>query len=287
MTGNRKGKYNRLIRPAEELSAMEVPLYGSIAAGYPSEAYNYIEDRIDLNKSIIRNKSGNRCLWVTNRELLGEGIEYGDMLVVDTKLNPANDSVVCLYLIEGEYQLRWIERINGGIQLVSPNPDVPLLFVAEGETVERVATLTHRLKKFSNYRRQYGGYPVDVTGYIEKGIDYNKYFFGEEGYWETHFFLRVEGESMTGDGIVKNDLLVVDRLGEQYEDSILVFLIENNFTLKRIIVYQDYVELVGSNPKFPRIRVAKETKLEAWGIVTGTVTEYLKNYEVLHSCRLK
>ena len=92
---------------------------------------------------------------------------------------------------------------------------------------------------------------------------------------------------MTGDGIVKNDLLVVDRLGEQYEDSILVFLIENNFTLKRIIVYQDYVELVGSNPKFPRIRVAKETKLEAWGIVTGTVTEYLKNYEVLHSCRLK
>ncbi len=275
------------MQPTAELSAVEIPLYGTIKAGYPAEAYNYIEDRIDLNKRIIRNKSGNRCLWVTNRELLAPGISYGDLLVVDTKMNPTNDSVVCLYMIDGEYHLRWIERTADGIQLISPNQDVPEIQVNEGETIERVAVLTHRLKKFSNYRRQYGGYPVDAAGYMEKGMDYNQYFLGVDGYWETHFYLRVDGESMSGDGIVKNDLLVVDKLAEAYNDSILVFLIENNYTLKRIVKHKDYIELVGSNPAFPHIRVEKGTRLEPWGVLTGTVTEYLKNYEVLHSCRPK
>lgn len=90
---------------------------------------------------------------------------------------------------------------------------------------------------------------------------------------------------MAGDGIAKGDLLVVDRLAEQWPDSIMVFLIENNFTLKRIVVYADYVELVGSNPRFPRIRVAKDERLEAWGVLTGTLTDYTKNYDVLHSLR--
>lgn len=285
MAGDDIAGNNRLIYPAEELSSVELPLYGAVSAGYPAEAYNYIEDRIDLNKVIIRNKSGNCCLWVTNRELLGPGIRYGDLLVFDTSMNPKNDSVVCLYMIEGEYQLRWIRRTAEGIWLVSPNPDVSSIWVNEGETIQRIAVLTHRLKKFSNYRQQYGGYPVDASGYMENGIDYNLYFIGENGYWETHFFLRVDGESMAGDGIVKNDLLVVDKLAEAYEDSIVVFLIENNFTLKRIIRHKDYIELAGSNPNFLSIRVEKGTRLEPWGVLTGTVTEYLKDYEVLHSLR--
>lgn len=185
MSSNKK--YERLLAPAAELSQAEVPLYGGIAAGYPAEAYNYIEDRIDLNKLIIRNKSGNRCLWATGRELLGPGIEYSDLLVFDTKYTPGNDSVVCLYSLEDEYSLRWIEKTGDGIRLVCPNPAVSSVYVGEGETVQRLGTLTHRLKKFSNYRRQYGGYPVDAGEYMQKGMDYNNYFLGADGFLRNHF----------------------------------------------------------------------------------------------------
>ena len=118
-------------------------------------------------------------------------------------------------------------------------------------------------------------------------MDYNKYFLGEEEYWETIFYLNVEGESMTGDSIVKKDLLVVDRLAKQYKDSILVFLVENNFTLKRVIRHTDYTELVASNLNFPSIRVPNYVRLEPWGILTGTITDYLKSYEALYSLRSK
>lgn len=195
-----------------------------------------------------------------------------------------DDCVVRLYMIEGEYNLRWIEWTANGILLVSPNPDVPDIRVNKGKTIERVVVLTHRLKKISNYQRQYGGYPVNAAGYMEKGMDYNQYFLGKDGYWETHFYLRVDGESMSGDGIVKNNLLVVDKLAKAYNDSILVFLIENNYTLKRIVKHKEYIELIGSNPTFPRIWVEKGTRLEPWGVLTGMVTEYLKNYEILYSC---
>jgi len=283
MTRKEPGMYNRLIGPAEELTTAAVPLYGNVSAGYPAEAYNYIEDRIDLNKLIIRNKSANCCMWVTSQELMAPGIELGDLLVFDTSITPRRDAM-CLYWIDEDYSLRRMEKQSDGVRLISPNPDVSPVCVDEKDCIERKGVLTHRLKKFANYRRQYGGYPVDVANYMRNGIDYNSYFLGEEKYWETIFYLCVEGESMIGDGIVKDDLLVIDRLAEVHEDSIVVFSIENNFTLKRIRRHRDYTELVASNPKFPSIRVDKAARLEPWGVLVGTVTNYLKtNYDFLHS----
>lgn len=280
-------KDNRLIAPAEELSFVETPLYGSVAAGYPAEAYNYIEDRIDLNKYIIRNKSANRCLWATTMELTGPGISYGDLLVIDVALKPPHDSTVCLYLINGDYSLRWVEREDEGLRLNSPNVEVSPIFIAKEERVERVGTLTHRLKRFFGSHRLSSNHPDDYTNFISEGMDYNRYFLGETGYWETLFYLRAGGNSMAGDGIIRGDLLVVDRLAEAYEDSIMVFLIGEAFTLKRILRHKNYVELVGSNPSFPPIRVDQGTKLEPWGVVTGSITEYLKNHEALHTCGSK
>ncbi len=277
-------EYERLIIPAEELTTAAIPLYGNVSAGYPAEAYNYIEDRIDLNKRIIRNKSGNRSMWVTNRELLAPGITYGDLLVFDTKLNPG-PKTICLYYIDDEYSLRWIEKEANGIRLVCPNPEVSDVYVGEGETIEQKGVLTHRLKKFENYHKHHSAFLKDARNYSENGMDYNTYFLGEEEYWETIFYLRVDGESMSGDWIVKGDLLVIDRLGMEYNDSIFVFLIENQFTLKRIVQHKDYIALIGSNPKFPEIRVPGYVRLEPWGVLTGTITDYRKSYEVLYSLR--
>ena len=45
---------NKLIPLADELSETEAPFSGVVAAGFPSGAYNYMEDGIDFNKLLIR-----------------------------------------------------------------------------------------------------------------------------------------------------------------------------------------------------------------------------------------
>lgn len=49
-----------VLHPAEELSSHKIEGGGYVAAGYPPEAYNYIEPGLDLNRRIIRNKCHNR-----------------------------------------------------------------------------------------------------------------------------------------------------------------------------------------------------------------------------------
>lgn len=48
---------NKLIPIAEELQHMEIDLYANpVKAGLPSEVYNRVEDEIDFNKLLIKNK---------------------------------------------------------------------------------------------------------------------------------------------------------------------------------------------------------------------------------------
>lgn len=83
---------NKPIPIANNLTAKEIPLCGDVSAGYPAEAYNYIEDRLDLNKMIIKSKKNTKCLFALEKAQIGEGITYGDLLVIDTsekkKKNP-------------------------------------------------------------------------------------------------------------------------------------------------------------------------------------------------------
>jgi len=74
---------NALIPVADELSEMNIPLLGVISAGFPSEAYNYLEDGIDFNRLLVKNKETTFCLWAGGNSMKGDGIEKGDLLIID------------------------------------------------------------------------------------------------------------------------------------------------------------------------------------------------------------
>lgn len=76
---------------------------------------------------------------------------------------------------------------------------------------------------------------------------------------------------MSGDSIEKGDLLIVDNTVEVYDDSILVFIIDRQFTLKRVEHHGDYNELVSSNTAIPPIRIDKGMEMERWGVLSGVV----------------
>ena len=79
-----------------------------IRAGFPSPAQDYISETIDLNKDLIRHPASTFYGRVVGDSMIDEGIEEGDILVIDKSIEPEDDdlAVCCL---DGEFTLK---RIN-------------------------------------------------------------------------------------------------------------------------------------------------------------------------------
>jgi len=258
----------KLINIAGKLTEKEIPICGHVAAGYPAEAYNYIENNIDLNKYIIRNKSQTQCLFSTHSGLVGEGIALTDLLVIDKGLKPKENSIL-LFWYDDEYTLRRIVKHSDSVELVSINPDLTPIIYSKDEPVRQLGVLTFVIKKFYHAK----DYQKETHNLIEEGIDFNDYILGD--WWETNFLLWCGGDSMSGDGIEKGDLLVIDRLKEPNEDSIQVFYLNREFTMKRVSKHKDHFELISSNPTMPPILIDKSDSLQRWGVLTCAIKKYI------------
>ena len=115
------------------------------------------------------------------------------------------------------------------------------------------------------------GFPSEAFNYVERGIDFNKYLIKRK---ETTFCLIAGGDSMNGDGIFKGDLLVVDKLEEPYENAILIFSIDGDFTMKRLKYCDKTVELVSSNPAYPPIIIKEGEELKRWGVLQHVIKDF-------------
>jgi repressor LexA len=87
------------------------------------------------------------------------------------------------------------------------------------------------------------------------------------------FVLRVRGDSMTGDGILPGDLLVVRRQQTADRGQIVAVLIDDDATVKRFQPEADLVVFAASNPAHPPIVVlpGDDRRVEILGVVTGVV----------------
>lgn len=92
------------------------------------------------------------------------------------------------------------------------------------------------------------------------------------------FFLRASGISMTKAGIDDGDLLVVDRAVEPRTGSIVVAVVDGEFTVK-------FLDLERGTRKVLRLRPASEEfadivpkpdqTIEVWGVVTNIIKRLL------------
>lgn len=73
-----------------------------------------------------------------------------------------------------------------------------------------------------------------------------------------YFALRVRGESMTGAGILEGDLVIVERGTEAVSGQIVVALVEDETTVKRLHFDRDHLELRPENPAFEILRPPPE-----------------------------
>jgi repressor LexA len=90
------------------------------------------------------------------------------------------------------------------------------------------------------------------------------------------YLLRIKGDSMIGDGIMDNDIVVVKPQDTANDGELVAVLLGDGATVKRLNKKGPIVKLMPSNPKYEPIEVAQEN---AW--VLGKVLGLFRDFEGL------
>lgn len=112
------------------------------------------------------------------------------------------------------------------------------------------------------------GFPSPADDYLEKHLDLNEHLIRHPA---ATFFMRVAGDSMTGAGIFSGDTLIVDRAVEPHSGSIVIAVVHNEFTVKRLRVQDGRLQLVSENPLYPALTIHDRSELTIWGTVTYVI----------------
>ena len=88
---------------------------------------------------------------------------------------------------------------------------------------------------------------------------------------DTIFILRIQGDSMQDAGILHNDLVIIKQQNTARTGDIVVALLGDEATVKRLIIKDDHVVLKPENDLFPPI-ISREVQI--LGKVTGLFRMY-------------
>jgi DNA polymerase V len=117
---------------------------------------------------------------------------------------------------------------------------------------------SHVRAGFPNPAEEAGGFALDLNQYLVK-------------HPVSTYYLRVEGDSMTGAGITSGDLVVVDKSLEARSGDIVVAAVDGDFTLKRFKKQGSQAWLIAEHPGYPPIALHEAHDASLWGVVTFVV----------------
>ena len=127
-------------------------------------------------------------------------------------------------------------------------------------------TSTHKLPFYLSSVR--AGFPSPADDYIESPLDLNEYLIKRPA---STFYVRVKGNSMIQAGIFSNDILIVDRSIEQYQNRIIVAMLDGEFTVKRLRKINGHLILMAENPEYANIHITEDRDFEVWGVVVHVI----------------
>lgn len=152
------------------------------------------------------------------------------------------------------------------------------------ESLKDKGLLLHRLPETSSYKLPEPvaaqAETIPLLGSIAAGSPLTVYaeesrlmpipagFFGKS---ERLFALQVQGNSMSGDHICDGDFAVIRSWKEGVIEKAHIYALRigsDEYTLKRVRVIEDHVELLSSNPDYPVMRISSED-IEIVGVYVG------------------
>ncbi|TBR40486.1 MULTISPECIES: LexA family protein [Dyella] len=111
------------------------------------------------------------------------------------------------------------------------------------------------------------GHPSPADDQVEDVVDLNQHLI-IQGHEPSTYIVRVSGWSMIGAGIFDNDEVLVDRALKPRQGDIVVALVNNELSIKRLGMVDGHVALLPENAHFKPIVFKEGETLELWGVVT-------------------
>ena len=94
---------------------------GSVPAGFPSPAADYMEEEIDFNKLLCPRPSSTIVIRATGESMVGAFIPDQAYLVVDRSIKPVNNNII-VAVVNGELTIKRFIKNSSGIRLMPANP---------------------------------------------------------------------------------------------------------------------------------------------------------------------
>lgn len=116
------------------------------------------------------------------------------------------------------------------------------------------------------------GFPSPADDHMDRNLDLNALLIKHPS---ATFFVRVSGDSMVGAGIHDGDILVVDKALTAKDGSVVVAIINGEFTVKRIKKKDGNMYLWPENVNYKPILVTDAMDFEVWGVVRSVVHSLL------------
>lgn len=122
-----------------------------IQAGFPSPAQDYISESIDLNHELIHHPAATFYGRVSGDSMIGDGIDPGDILVIDRSIEPADgDLAVCC--LDGDFTLKRISLREGEVWLIPSNEQFDPILVTPESNFEVWGVVTYTIKQHHRQR---------------------------------------------------------------------------------------------------------------------------------------
>ncbi|MCY3675654.1 MAG: translesion error-prone DNA polymerase V autoproteolytic subunit [Paracoccaceae bacterium] len=113
------------------------------------------------------------------------------------------------------------------------------------------------------------GFPSPANDYLETVLDLNEFLVQRPA---ATFLVRVQGDSMKDAGILDGSILVVDSSIEPQSGMIVLAIVDNEFTVKRLVKVRKTWTLQPENPDYSAIKVTKNTEIR--GVITASIQKF-------------
>jgi len=159
-------------------SIVEIPIVGRIAAGYPIEAIENIEDTISIVNPAIRTAEGYYALRVLGESMIDEGIFDGDIVVIKKQSVAENGQTVVAIIDDNEATLKKIYREKSRYRLEPRNQNMLPFYRKEvevrGVVVQVISNITDKPEKIISKKSKHGFKTIDLfagVGGIRLGFE--------------------------------------------------------------------------------------------------------------------
>jgi DNA polymerase V len=112
------------------------------------------------------------------------------------------------------------------------------------------------------------GFPSPAADYLDHPLDFNELLIAHPA---ATFAVRVAGDSMIDVGIFPGDIAVVDRALTAADGSIILGILDGDFTIKRYRCRSGKFWLEPANRAYQPMLLTEDCQFEVWGVVRYTI----------------